>query len=118
MGQLSSRELRDEDSSSLFQAFDHSGISVDDAVPERRSTPCGRITTLRNEVLCSPRNSVQGSAVTTCRNFLIGLCCLFERQLFGNGDRAFEHWVEFLQPVEIELGQLQRRKLMRLNQSR
>src|SRR6266849_4989070 len=107
MGQLPSRELRDENSPSLFQAFDHSGISVDDAIPERRSTPRGRITTLRNEVLCSPRDSVQRAAVTTRRDFLIGFSCLFECQSFGNGDRAFEHWVEFLQPVKIELGQLQ-----------
>ncbi len=107
--QLAERQLRDEHCSRSIESLHHRGICIDHLLLERARAPGRLISANGEEVFCSPRNSVQRSAIFSRPNLTVRCVGLPQRSIFGETDHAPEHRVVLLQASEIHLRELNRR---------
>ena len=99
------RELGDEHGPRIFQPLGDRRFHVDDAVPILRGAPGRGIARIGDDVLDSPRDSVQRSTIFFLSQFTVGLLRLFDREVVHEGDDALEQRIVAVKPVEIELRQ-------------
>src|SRR6185312_6010702 len=80
--QRAQSEFGDKDRAGSVEPFDHGGVFINLLVFKSSCAPRGAISLNRQQVLCSPRQSMQRAAVLACRNFTVGLFGLRQRALF------------------------------------
>ncbi len=95
-------ELGQKDGSGVVEPLDDDGVGVRDPVPEGLGAP-GRLDPLRvEEVLRSPRNSVERAAVLSRFDLRVRAAGLRQRQVFRQRDDALQLRIEPLDPLEVD----------------
>ena len=118
LGQRAERGLGDQDRASLIESLDDGGVVVEVLRFEAAGAPCGGIALDREQVLASPRNSVQRSPVVAGGDLGVGLSSLFERPLLRERNDEVQSWIEALEAREVHLRELERVDLPCLHQLR
>ena len=67
-----------------------------------------RVTARRQQVFGAPGDAVQGTAIASAGDFVIGAFRLFDGEFFGVSGDAFERGIVALEPADEHLGQLER----------
>ena len=111
-------ELRHQHRACVAQHFDDTRVVVQHLILQRRRSPGGLVTLDRDDVLRAPRDSVQRSLVFARRDFRISLLRLRPRLVVQERHDVIELRVVTMQPLQIHLGQLERRDFLRSDQFR
>ena len=101
-----------------MQTPHHNGVFGGHAITKRLCSVGRRNARRVEQILATPRNAVQRSAIIAGGDFLIGLPGLLDRQFARQCDHAMQLRIKLLEPLEINVGQPLRSKLARLNPAR
>src|SRR5438045_2399671 len=82
---------------SVMQPPGYGGLAVERLLLERGGPPGGRVAGVGDEVLRSPGDAVQRSAVAPGGNLAIGLLRLLQRQFLGERDDAVQGRIVLLE---------------------
>ena len=104
--QFAGRKLGHEHRARLAQQAHDGCFRLERLAFERARSPLRGIAGYRNDVLASPRNPVQRSAVPARSDFAVGFARLVQRELVGEGDDEVESRVVVTEPRLIHFGQL------------
>src|SRR5207237_8972683 len=106
--ELAECQLRDENCAGLVEPLHDGRVGVDGLFLIWAGAPRRLVSLGREEVLRSPRNSVQRTAILPLRDLRVSSACLSASALFGERDDAVELGIVALEAIKIHVRELAR----------
>src|SRR5438270_2398674 len=93
LGEGAQRELRYKYGSCFIKTLYHGGVFFDVLLLESGCAPGGAISLYREQVLRSPGQPMQGTAILAGCDLAVRLLRLCTCAIFGERDHELQHWI-------------------------